>query len=206
MAEDKVVVYCTKLRDIKQRHGAEAVDFFRLHPVCGICGEDRLVCLSIHHTHGKDLTELETLCHNCHSVMHAEISGSVTYKDLLHEAEEKYRKKQEIKERKRKILDLHGEGLSHQRIADMLGLSYSYVQEIVIYYKDGSGGKRRREAKSRRRRELKQDRNNKIFDYWREGLSTNQIAKIVGLTPKGVTKIVCKAKNTSKQKQEKLGE
>ena len=71
-----------KLKDIRYNYGDEAVEYFKNFHYCEKCGEKRLVCLCVHHVHGKQENVFETLCHNCHMALHAK-RGDVTYETEL---------------------------------------------------------------------------------------------------------------------------
>lgn len=69
-----------KLGWIVKRYGLLARRHFLDHPVCFMCGELRLSCLAIHHTHGKQVNKFTTLCHNCHAAHHG---GDYTLADCI---------------------------------------------------------------------------------------------------------------------------
>jgi DNA invertase Pin-like site-specific DNA recombinase len=100
-------------------------------PFCERCPEKRLVCLSIHHVHGKQEDVFETLCHNCHAAEHAGNSGTITMEDELKWVEEKKKKEEEQKERNNKIIKLSSEGLSIKDIASLFNLSRECVRKVV---------------------------------------------------------------------------
>ena len=59
-----------KMTRIKAAHGSKALAHFINNNICELCGEDRVACLEIHHTHGKKREVFKTLCSNCHVLEH----------------------------------------------------------------------------------------------------------------------------------------
>ena len=67
-----------KLTWLKINYGEEARQHFIENHVCARCGEDRLACLSVHHSEGKTTKKFVTLCMNCHAIEH---SSEDTFED-----------------------------------------------------------------------------------------------------------------------------
>lgn len=124
-------VLSRKLKDIRYRHGNEAVSHFLSFPYCQCCGEDRIVCLSLHHVHGKHTNEFETLCHNCHAIYHAHNSGHTTYSDEQKRIEKQNKEKENREDRNRKIYDLYKKDFTLKEVGKLFGISESQVSRIV---------------------------------------------------------------------------
>lgn len=101
-------------------------------PFCERCPEKRLVCLSIHHVHGKQEDVFETLCHNCHASYHAADSGNITYEEELAWIEQQRVLQSQREEKRQKILKLKEEGWSIQQIADFFNTSRQTVSKYLI--------------------------------------------------------------------------
>lgn len=122
-------VFKRKLQMLRHNYGISAVAYFKEHYTCEICGEKRLATLNVHHRHGKTKEDYQTLCFNCHMVIHY---GAVTYEDELLLENEKNKSRLEIGERNRLIRKMNKEGRSLRQIGKIVGLSHISVRRALL--------------------------------------------------------------------------
>lgn len=133
-----------KIVDLRHKYGDEEANYFKDNPVCETCGEERLVCLTVHHIHGvKNSSKVKTLCFNCHMIVHAPKSGNFTYKDHIELENSKKLHRNSLDEKY--ILSYEKTG-SLRAAALALGVSHNAIRNTLIknkidYDKSRSGHK-----------------------------------------------------------------
>src|SRR5208282_1937909 len=97
--------FLRKIADLRSRYGDEEAEYFTEHYKCEICPEQRLAALTIHHTDGHKVKAFQTLCFNCHMVLHSPKVGHETYQNHLEWVEEVSLKKKMRFQRNKMISD-----------------------------------------------------------------------------------------------------
>lgn len=121
-----------KLHDIKHKYGQGAVLYFIKNPTCERCLEARLVTLSIHHVKGKSIDEFETLCFNCHMLLHSTRSGEATFKSCMSKEEGRREvRKEKLKAKTELAISLIAEGEPLRSIRQKVGGTYLFVKRIA---------------------------------------------------------------------------
>lgn len=121
--------FLNKLHDIRYRYGEEAALYFQANPKCSKCSEERLACLTLHHIAGKDKSVFDTLCHNCHALVHAHKMGSYTVHDYVKEMELKRKRRNSLEDRNKNIKAAVLGGMSYRKTAKMFGVSH-----VTVYF------------------------------------------------------------------------
>lgn len=116
-----------KCNYLTNRYGKNAAEYFLNFPKCEKCGEERLACLAVHHKHGKKVDEFQTLCFNCHMVVHAKKSGNLTFKDVQQKEDHKKKLKNL---RNKQIVDLALLGKTTREIGKAVGVSNAWVSIV----------------------------------------------------------------------------
>jgi len=134
-------IFRRKLGYLKYNYWQKAKDYFEKHYVCEKCWEQRLWCLTLHHTEWKKVDKFQTLCFNCHMIHHAGRSWEETFEtDLMKdmermkiEADKKFR----IKNRNNRIIKYYEAWITTRYIAKEVGISHVSVSYIINDYKSG---------------------------------------------------------------------
>jgi hypothetical protein len=133
-------VYRRNLKDIRYKYGESAVDYFKLHPQCEVCGERRLVLLCIHHPEGKEIGEFKTLFHNFHMIEHNPYVADETYESYMERQEVLMKEKQE---KDQVILSMMNEQIPIRNIITKAHTSLPRIRRIasengfVVYHRKG---------------------------------------------------------------------
>lgn len=120
-----------KLRDIKYNHGEKAKQHFIENSVCKTCCEDKIACLTTHHVYGKAHEVFETLCYNCHMLLHATKTKNYTaqqYKQYVFKCSMILEKRNQ---RDTAILDLLNKGMLQAEISQELGITIATIKGVI---------------------------------------------------------------------------
>jgi|DEB0MinimDraft_6_1074348.scaffolds.fasta_scaffold79845_3 transposase-like protein len=119
-----------KLKDLRYKYGESAKEYFREHYKCESCGEDRLAVLTLHHTKGKKVEEYQTLCFNCHMLIHSK-TPEHTAEMSIRKDTKRTLKSEAIRVRNIKIKQMVDDGISYRKIGEVFGISHTMVFHIV---------------------------------------------------------------------------
>lgn len=117
-----------KMKDIRYNYGALAAEHFWRYPYCEDCGDKRLVILTLHHTHGKKVNKFETLCFNCHMIVHNKKNENATYENCLIIQE---KREEERKEKNQRILQSLNKGMTIRSIIRKEHSSMDRVRKVL---------------------------------------------------------------------------
>jgi hypothetical protein len=120
-----------KIKDIRHLYGSNAADHFSQFPQCKQCGEVRIVCLTIHHVGGRSIDAFDTLCLNCHALVHAHRAGAYTAEDFRAENRIRLLGHERRQGRNLAIRKAVESGLSLRKTAKMYGVSHVLVWQIT---------------------------------------------------------------------------
>ena len=117
-----------KMKDIKYNYGEAAAEHFWKHPHCEDCGDKRLVVLTLHHTHGRKVDKFQTLCFNCHMVVHNKKNEYQTFEICKSIIDERETNREEKNQR---ILDCLNKGMTIRSIIRKENSSMDRVRSIL---------------------------------------------------------------------------
>ncbi len=126
--------FLRKCNDIKHNYGQLAVNYFKLNPVCENCGEQRIVCLAVHHVEGKQIDNFKILCANCHVLCHSIVNGEYTYKEYLKYINAKKEAAHRQFKKEKKLLNLIKAGNSIRKASKECGIQYACGWAIAKKY------------------------------------------------------------------------
>ena len=117
-----------KMKDIRYNYGNAAAEHFWENPRCQDCGDKRLVVLTLHHTHGRKIDKFQTLCFNCHMVVHNKKNEFETYESCKLKIEDRETDRDEKNER---ILQCLNRGITIRGIIRKEHTSMDRVRKIL---------------------------------------------------------------------------
>lgn len=120
-----------KLRDIKYNHGEKAKQHFIENSVCKTCGEDKIACLTTHHVYGKAHEVFETLCYNCHMLLHATKTRDYTAQQYKQYVFKRSMMLEKLRTRDAHILECINKGMTHLEVSQELAIPISTVKGVI---------------------------------------------------------------------------
>lgn len=117
-----------KIKDIRFHYGQAAVEYFEKNCSCEHCGEERLIVLNVHHTHGRKVESFKILCFNCHMLEHNKKEAHKTFDSCIKEHE----KQRDLHSRKDQyILQLLNEGFAMHMVMKKSHCAIERVRRIM---------------------------------------------------------------------------
>lgn len=121
-----------KLSDLRHVYGHAEAKHFAENPFCENCDEKRIAVLTVHHTHGRKRSDVQTLCFNCHMIVHSPKSGAFTYADHLEFEKQKSAKKNLARLRDKIWIKELRSGKSQREVGRLYGVSHNTIRNAVL--------------------------------------------------------------------------
>lgn len=120
-----------KLCDLKHRYGQHEANYFALNPYCEKCPERRIAALTVHHIKGRSNSEVQTLCFNCHMILHSPNSGEWTYEDEMRWERRQKAKIRLQKYKDRKMFNAYNKIRSLRAVGRQFGVTHVTVKNAI---------------------------------------------------------------------------
>jgi len=122
--------FMRKIVDLRHKYGHEEAEYFKNHPSCETCPENRLAALTIHHVEGRSKKIFQTLCFNCHMIVHS-LYPEYTYQNYLDFLDDKNAIRSDRLKRDRLIVESFRKGKSLRQIGRDFDLSHNTVRDAI---------------------------------------------------------------------------